>query len=164
MNQNEVFKDVKNYEGLYQISNLGNVKSLRNNIILKPRITLKYQTVGLYKDNKMLNYKIHVLVGIMFLGYKNENRFEVLDHIDNDKSNNCVKNLQVITQRKNMTKDRKNKTSKYVGVSVVRLKKGDKWRSQILINKKVYYLGLFNTELEAHNAYINKLKNINCIS
>ena len=99
------------------------------------------------------------MVSICFLNDKNKGRFIVVDHVNNDKLDNRVENLQLITNRENLSKDKKNKTSKYTGVSWCKLTK--KWKSSIQINKKTRYLGLYNSEEEAHLEYQNKLKELN---
>ena len=87
-------------------------------------------------------------------GYK-----EVVDHIDNDKLNNKVENLQLTTVRYNTSKDVKNSTSKYTGVCWH--KNLQKWMCQIQIKGKNQYLGIFENEIDAHNAYQKTLKKIN---
>ena len=160
----EIFKDIPGYEGIYQVSNLGRVKSLSNNNskkekILKQYINIhNYFNISLNKKNSGSTFKVHKLVAMAFLGHKPCGYKEIVDHIDNNSLNNRLDNLQLITQRLNMSKDRKNGTSKYTGVCWNKQK--SKWTSQIYICKKVKHLGLFKTELEAHEAYQNKLKTL----
>jgi hypothetical protein len=101
---------------------------------------------------------VHQLVAMAFLNHTPCGMNLVVDHINSNKLDNRVENLQLITQRENSSKDIKNKTSKYTGVSWC--KHRGKWLSQIYLNKKTYNLGRFNCELSAHLAYINKLKQI----
>ena len=84
----------------------------------------------------------------------------VVDHKDNIKTNNYLSNLQLITNRENLIKFRLigNYSSKYVGVYWH--KRAKKWCSQIQINGKMKYLGLFVNEEEAHETYQNELKNV----
>jgi hypothetical protein len=84
----------------------------------------------------------------------------VVDHIDFNPLNNHVSNLQIISQRENRSKDtwRKNPASQYTGVSWH--KASQKWRAQIGINGKKKGLGLFSSELEAHEAYQLALQNL----
>ena len=160
----EVWKDIPEYEGIYQVSNLGNARSIKFNKInyIKFINTQGRYAVNLSKNNiKSSNRKISVLVAQAFLNHKRCGHKLVVDHIDNNKINDRLYNLQVITQRLNLSKDKKNKTSKYVGV----YKYGKKWRSEIRINKNKYYLGIFNNETEASQAYqkeLNKIKNNGC--
>lgn len=169
----EIWKDIPEYEGHYQVSNLGRVKSLeriafsdsgrKRNLserIIKQQKNIKngYFFVGLYKNGIRLIKKTHQLVAISFLNHKPVGHKIVVDHIDNDKSNNTLSNLQLISNRQNSTKDRLNGTSKHIGVHYCN--KLQRWVSRILINKKSIYLGSFNNEYEASKAYKNKLKSI----
>ena len=160
--QEEEFRDIPGYEGLYQVSNLGRVKSLKfsEEKILNNNINSGgYYRVGLSKDRKLITKTVHVLVAVTFLGHTQNGTHEiVVDHINNVKTDNRADNLQLVTQRKNSSKDKNNGKSKYVGVTHHKISK--KWMSQIRINGKNIYLGLFTCELEAHNTYQNKLKEI----
>ena len=106
----EVWKDIEGYEGLYQVSNFGRVKSLpntahKNEIILKPSITNGYYSVALNKFGKQKRIYIHRLVAKSFIpnpydlpkvGHKDENNFKT-----GDGCNNCVDNLEWCTQEEN---------------------------------------------------------------
>lgn len=99
----EFWRDVKGYIGLYQVSNLGNVKSLRNNKILKPVPNKKgYFQVSLSKDGKVKNFRINRLVAEAFL--PNEDELPEVDHINGDKTDNRVCNLQWISEVENLRK------------------------------------------------------------
>ena len=159
----EIFKNVKGYEGLYQVSDLGRVKSFikwrgKTQRILKGRPDGKgYLNVILYKDKKSKNFRIHKLVAFNFL--QSETCNLVVDHINNIKIDNRLINLQLITNRLNISKDVKNKSSKYTGVSYD--KKNKKWRASITINKKQINLGRYNTQELARDKYINALNKLN---
>lgn len=159
--EQEIWKDITGYEGLYQISSFGRVKSFQkwrglNERILSNRFNKKgYKTVALYKDKKCQNITIHQLVAIEFLNHKRSKMKFVIDHKNNIKTDNELSNIQIVTNRFNISKDIKNKSSIYTGVSFD--KKNNKWRSSISINKKQINLGRFNTEIEAYNTYLNKL-------
>ena len=75
------------------------------------------------------------------------------DHINGNKLNNQKENLRIVTQQQNQMNKikRKNMTSKYKGVSW--FGESNKWRADIMLNKKQYYLGLFNNEIDAAKAY-----------
>lgn len=96
----EIFKDIKGYEGLYQVSNLGNVKALGNGgsnaskeRILKPAKDKKgYLMVWLCKEGKRKMCKVHRLVGMVFLS--NPNNLPEINHRDEDKTNNNVTNIE----------------------------------------------------------------------
>jgi len=161
----EVFKDIKGYEGKYQISSLGRVKSLKrlsstgktvNEKILKENLDANgYFHVVLFNEGKGHTIKIHKLVAIEFLNHKTGSRKIVVDHIDSDKTNNKLENLRIVTQRFNTIKDMKKGTSKYVGVSWC--KSRGKWRSQITSNRKRKCIGLFDKEEDAAEAYKKEL-------
>ena len=158
----EEFRDIKGYEGLYQVSNLGRVKSLPRKGRLSEKITIGsndggYRKIGLRKDKNRKQFRVHQLVAQAFLDHTIDNYTMVVDHIDNDKTNNKLSNLQVVTQRQNSSKDTKG-TSKYVGVSWSKSSK--KWCSEIAINGKSKYLGLFTCEEEASKAYQDALLNL----
>ena len=158
--QREEFRSISGYEGLYEVSNFGNVKSLTNDKILKPCLGSRgYYMVRVYKDNKGNTMSIHILVAMAFLGHKPDGYKIVVDHIDNNKLNNHVSNLQLISNRENTSKDKKNGTSKYTGVTWYNA--SNKWLAQIAINSKKKNLGLFETEDEAHETYQKALKMLN---
>lgn len=100
----EIWKDIKGYEGLYQISNLGRVKSLKRMIkkrkceeITKiPSITNKgYYRLPLCKYGKIKYFHIHRLVAETFI--PNLENKPTVDHIDRNKLNNVVSNLRWAT-------------------------------------------------------------------
>lgn len=94
----EIWKDVKGYEGLYQISNTGRIKSLNyrhtgKEKILRPDTTKKgYLRVALCKDGKIKNFRINRLVALHFI--PNPNNLPQVNHKDEDKTNNYVENLE----------------------------------------------------------------------
>lgn len=159
----EIWKDIPNYEGCYMASSLGRIKSLkgRNELILKPCIHKGYKHVSLCLKGKSKTISVHSLVAISFLNHIPDGYNAVVDHIDNDKLNNAVNNLQIISQRENSTKDlfRKNHKSKYIGVSFHNGKK--RWFGYIVIEGKGYILGYVKSEQCASNLYLKALQNWN---
>jgi hypothetical protein len=123
----EIWKDIQGYEGYYQVSNLGRVKSLdriiyqnKNNVIysrtIKGRL-LKfnndkqgYQLVHLDKEGKRLCKKVHRLVAEAFI--KNKNNKVYVNHIDGNKKNNNITNLEWVTATENNLHAYKTKLSK----------------------------------------------------
>ena len=108
----EIWKDIKGYEGLYQISSFGNVKSLDRYIInkngdkqyfpgkyLTQGIGDSYLKVTLSKNNKQRTFRVHILVARTFIPNP-ENKPEV-NHIDGNKKNNKVNNLEWNTRSEN---------------------------------------------------------------
>ena len=95
----EVWVDIEGYEGLYQISNLGRVWSVKSNIYLKGGIISNYISVGLYKDRHYKNFHIHRLVAKAFI--PNPLNLPQVNHKDEDKFNNRVDNLEWCTAKYN---------------------------------------------------------------
>lgn len=96
----EVWKDIKGYEGRYQISNKGRVYSMRRNIILKPKTDkYGYYAVGLWSNDKIHHITIHRLVADAFID--KPDGCDVVNHLDCDKKNNNVSNLEWTTVQKN---------------------------------------------------------------
>ena len=158
----EIWKDIKDYEGLYQVSNQGNVKSFKSDKekLLKPGTNGKgYYMVTLWKNSKCKTFSVHRIVYEVFVGELIKGL--VIDHINGITTQNNIDNLQQISNRKNVIKGErtKNGTSKYVGVAWS--KSHNKWRSGIRINGIQKYLGVFNTEEEASAAYQAELSKIN---
>jgi hypothetical protein len=159
--KNEIWKDVVDYEESYQVSNLGRVKSLKYNRkkILKLSLCGRgYLQVNLTKNNISKTTKVHKLVAIAFLNHIPCGMTLVVDHINNNQTDNRVDNLQIITQKENSLKSHRKYSSKYVGVCWD--KQEYKWKSQIRINGKLNYLGRFVNEQEASQAYQNALATI----
>tara|TARA_R110000851_G_scaffold120780_2_gene249280 strand:- start:1024 stop:1500 length:477 start_codon:yes stop_codon:yes gene_type:complete len=157
----EIWKSVKGYEDLYEISNLGRVKSLhfgKERILKGTKGNHEYLSVGMCKDGKNEISTIHRLVACAFLNHEPNGNKLVIDHINNIKKDNRLENLQIITQRKNLSKDKKKGYSKYTGVYLN--KEIKKWYSLIYLNGKLKYLGIFESELEASNTYQKALKGL----
>jgi len=109
----EIWKPIKGFEGLYEISNLGNVKSLNymshgyvQNLV--PKINNKgYLWVELWKDKKRHCMQVHRLVALHFIDNNNPCR-NFINHIDENPKNNVVSNLEWCTQKENMSAYMKN--------------------------------------------------------
>ena len=92
----EVWKEIKDYEELYEISNLGRVKSLITNKILKGNKNAEYHYVCLRKNGKQKVKKIHRLVAEAFI--PNPNNYSCINHKDENKFNNKIDNLEWCTK------------------------------------------------------------------
>ncbi len=103
----EIFKPIKGYEGLYEISNLGRVKSLSKPIgkRMKPENFLKisivngYAMVCLCKNSKIFNASVHRLIAEAFI--PNPSQKKTVNHIDGNRLNNDISNLEWLTQSEN---------------------------------------------------------------
>ena len=109
----EIWKDIKEYEGRYKVSNTGKVKSIKRTVehpgsktrtfpetLLKPnKVAFDYLQVTLYKEGKRKCRYVHNLVMEAFVGEKQEG-YEV-NHKDEDKSNNQLNNLEYLTRKEN---------------------------------------------------------------
>lgn len=137
----EIWKDIKGYEGLYQISNLGRVKSLKRKvyagrnkerwqngkILSNNKNNGKgYKVVALNKNGISKNKYIHRLVAETFL--ENPNNYKYVNHKDENISNNCLDNLEFCTAQYNCTYNN------------VHIKRGLKNRNNIQNSKKICQL------------------------
>lgn len=111
----EIWRPVVGYEGLYEVSNTGRVRSLNYNRTgkvreLKPEATeAGYLRIALCKDGKAKNHKIHAIVMAAFVGPRPEG-YDV-NHIDECKTNNRVENLEYCTRRENLNHGTHNERS-----------------------------------------------------
>lgn len=119
----EIWKDIKEYEGLYQVSNKGNVKSLERERwngykwiinkerILKPGVIRNgYLQVSLSKDGKHKILKVHRLVLMTFAPIENMDKFDV-NHRDENKKNNNLNNLEWCDKKYNNNYGTRNQRS-----------------------------------------------------
>jgi len=94
-----MWKDVSGYEGLYEVSNLGRVKSKRK-IISSVDDGKGYPRLHLSKDGKAKSFRVHRLVAEAFI--PNPDCFPIVNHKDGNKENNTVENLEWCTQLENV--------------------------------------------------------------
>ena len=164
--EKEEWRDIIGYEGMYEVSNFGRVKSLRRKVRYKNSFrTIKekimspgwgtggYQFVRLSNDGVIKIFRVHILVWEHFGDGQRNGRLLQVDHKDNDKRNNNIDNLQLLTNRQNVSKyhNKTERTSKYIGVCWC--KDMGKWVAHIYMNNKNNHLGYFKKELDAYEAY-----------
>jgi len=147
----EIWKDIKNYEGCYQVSNYDNVKSIERIVnhsiygkllikskILKTSVTNKgYLIVGLWKNNKGKSKTIHRLVIGTFISNPN-NKLQV-NHKDGNKTNNYLTNLEWSTSSENIKHAYNNNLIHSKTIPVLQFSKNDE------------FLKEFNSITEASN-------------
>ncbi len=109
--------------------------------IMNDKYGYQYLNIG----NK--KYKIHRILGFLFLGLDIDDKIQFIDHINRNKSDNRLENLRIVNCQQNGF----NRNSKGYYFH----KKNKKYQSNIYINKEKIYLGEFNTEEEARQAYLD---------
>lgn len=113
MKTDEQWRPIKGYEGLYEVSSLGRVKSLNYNHtgaekIMKPgKDKHGYLLVQLCKDGKIKGLLVHRLVAAAFI--PNPNNYPYINHKDETPLNNCIKNLEWCTAKYNTNYGSRNK-------------------------------------------------------
>lgn len=137
----EEWKDVLNFESLYKVSNIGNVKSLNTNENMKFTTRSGYYNIILRKNGKRYSKQIHRLVAEAFL--ENKENKPIVNHKDYNRKNNNVENLEWCTQKENVNwsrnnmKHRKEKTHSNTKEKYISYRKStNKYR--ITIDKKEY--------------------------
>jgi len=151
----EDWKYINGYDKDYKICSNGDVisyKRYEKGKILKTRIDNKgYLYIRLSKNNKTKHFNIHRLIALHFID--NPNNYQIVDHINQNILDNRIENLRWITKSGN-GRNSKNYGKYMKGVSFH--KKNNKFQANICIDYKLKYLGCFDTELEAHQAYMEK--------
>ena len=104
------------------------------------------------------NSKKYLAHRLAWFYHTGDTSFGTLDHIDGNKTNNKISNLRLVTQRENCQNYKSHRDGRLVGSTYVIKKR--KWRSQIRVNGIKQFLGYFDTEFEAHEAYKDAVKNL----
>jgi len=166
----EIWKDIEGFEGLYQVSNMGNVRTFYKQeidintgrfykIVSDTPILLKqnndrygYRCLNLCKDNKRKKYLIHRLVALAFIPNPENKPF--IDHIDNNSLNNHISNLRWATFSENSMNQKtqtRTRSSKYKGVFFQ--KRRNHWISRIRKDYKSIHIGRYHSKILAAIAY-----------
>lgn len=176
---NEIWKEVKDYEGYYEVSNFGKVRRCFTEKALKEQISNRgYCLVCLCRDNIKKTISVHKIVANAFI--ENPENKNTVNHIDFDKLNNHVSNLEWMTTKENINhahdngvykssdlrkrsvkrkhKDNSKCTSNNVGISYRSKGNYHRYVARIHYNGKRIHLGSYKNELDAVNAYQQKIK------
>lgn len=172
----EIYKDIIGYEGYYQISNKCNVRSLdrvisngkgrigtrlfKGKVLSTSKDDYGYQTVRLSKKGETKTFRLHTLIWKSFNGYVPKNK--VIDHIDDNPSNNLLCNLQLLSHRENIIKGTVKKRSihsQYPNVSF-RHDRG-KYFGRLQVRGKSVMTGCFDNDLDAYNSVLKYRKENN---
>jgi hypothetical protein len=154
-----IWKAVPGYEN-YEVSNLGKVRSL--NYLghgkikeLSPAIVNGRYKLTLRSNKKSKRFYLHQVIAMTFLDHTPDRYNLIVDHINNNPLDNRCENLQVVSVRINVTKDKVR--SLPTGVS----QRGNRFQARIYLDKKIKHLGYFSTQEKASAAYQEALKEIN---
>lgn len=145
----EEWKDIEGYEGLYQVSNLGRVKRSKGKYMKSERIlrlfinTPGYLQVMLCKNNKCKKFTVHRLVAEAFIP-NHENKPQV-NHIDEDKTNNMVSNLEWMTAKENVNHGTRNERSSKK-IKAIDIANGE-WNDYKSISECARELGLHQSSI-----------------
>ena len=161
----EEIKLVAGYKGRYSVTSYGRIYSHINSGLggwqgNRFRVLSKnshgYYAMYLCVDGTKKSLKVHRLVAEAFI--PNPHNKTDVNHIDKDKTNNSVSNLEWVTKRENSIHFHSNnkESSKYPGVSIH--KASGKWRAQTSKDGKQIHLGYFDNEEEARDSYLEKVK------
>jgi hypothetical protein len=150
----EVWKTIPGYEGLYEVSSLGRIKSLKRNgtperIRVGKEDINGYPQLSLTINRKLKTFRIHKLVQLGFdLGEG------MVDHINRDRTDNRLENLRVVTARENALNSANN--NELPGAYYFPRNTKKPWMSKITIEGEEVYLGYFETKEDASAAYMEK--------
>lgn len=154
-----IWKDIPGYEGYYIISSKGVILSLRHSKGVRKikRVVSQslnngkdvnsYWSTNLWKNNNGKHLFVHRLLALAFI--PNPENKEHVNHIDLNKLNNDLSNLEWVTRRENFAHYYRSFNDRPIGAKPVE----GRWEAQVSVNNKTKYLGRFTTQQEAGDAY-----------
>lgn len=149
-NLNPEFVQIK--DSNYAVNRLGQVKNLKTENILQTFLISDYPAVNIYMDKKRKTVYVHHLVALIFLDYEAKRGLQSINHIDQNKENNRLDNLEIISHRRNTALAYEGRRDLPTGVC--RNQAGRRrYKAQINYMGIPRYLGSFFTPEEAHEAY-----------
>ena len=123
---------------------LGKYKPNKGEYYEKWCLNKGYKRINLYHERKTKCYLIHRIIAFVFLGLDIENKKQIIDHINRDKLDNQVSNLRLVSTQENaFNRNAKGYTKRY-----------NRYEAKLNISGKYIYLGTYETEELAHNAYL----------
>ncbi len=161
---NELWKPVKDFENFYEISNKGRVRNTRGLVLKTHPQNSGYLQITFIVNNVRTKFLVHRLVAMQFIENHENKRY--VNHIDGNKLNNSVENLEWVTNSENILHARstglnpynlptlgvkKGKGSKYRGVSFDKAR--NKWKACVRHNKTNFHQKRFDSEIEAAMHY-----------
>ncbi len=170
----EIWKDIPNYEGYYQASNLGNIRTCERIIKCsngkinkyksknrKPSLS-EYRMIALSKNGNLKMYKISRIIANLFVKGQSGIR-NIVNHKDGNKHNDISENLEWCTNSENIIHSFDNNLSKSKNKirGVFFEKRRNKWTATLYRNNKNIFIGRYLTEQEAINQYNKKLNEYN---
>lgn len=133
------WKAIEGYEGLYEVSNTGEIRNAKGKIkkaSLKKGVNTNYKEISLWKDGKNKRFLVHRIVAEAFI--PNENNLPMVNHKDEDKTNNFVENLEWCTEKYNSNYGSgKQRHAKKVSKAVVCIETGEVFLSQLEAGQKI---------------------------
>jgi len=165
----EQWKSVVGYEGLYEVSNIGRVKSLHkchgNGFKILCQLLNKqgYYCIGLSDASRGLRktQKVHIMVAQAFIGERPLH--QDIDHLNGDTKDNHWGNLEYVTHRQNIIRGKSSalKKSRHSNLLGAYWMKGSKrWRASIGVSGKTKHLGVYDSEEQASEVYHKKLNEL----
>ena len=151
----EIFKDILGYDGLYAVSNLGNVISRKNGkikILRSGTSTSGYPKVHLNAKS----FPVHRLIAEAFIPNPHNKPF--IDHINQNRADNRIENLRWATHSENLANTSGWSASGLKGA----YQSGNKFMAQITTHGTFINLGTYDTVQEAHAAYMAKARELYC--
>ena len=160
-NKAEIWREVPGFPK-YLVSDLGNIKSIKGKESKKHINQFGYHNVNILDDkNSWRCVRVHRLVMLAFVG---ESAMDV-DHLNEIKTDNRLCNLEYVSERENTVRyfEKKHKLNNRelpIGVT----KKGNRFRAYIRINKKLKFLGSYDTPEIAHKVYKKATMVVECVT
>ena len=147
---NEIWKSIPGFEGIYEVSNLGSIKSLKFNKekILKTYESNGYRKIDLWLDKHKRKYYVHRLVASAFLNLDLNDEISIVNHIDGIKNNNNLNNLEIVTTAENVADGLKRKSNSELSQFITYVD-SQKWIAKYKVNEIDIFLGEFTSLKES---------------